>query len=273
MRNNKIFLNIFLSLCLVPTCPVLADGFDAFNAQLKSVTFNDVICAKKYKEPEAGKIFKVETMGKLSGPRSDLKISNEAKKLIIYFEVTGKNNYDKKLQNPTWPGGASGATVGFGYDIGYSSEKSVHDAWINYIPEETIKGLMTCAGKKGEDGRLCTNKIKKLTIDWDSASKQFEYYLPFLIAQTKSAFKNFELLPPSARGALASLVYNRGADTSNTQRRKEMYNIAKLMSQKEYSKIPEQIELMKKLWPNTKGLLIRRDLEAELFRIGIKNNE
>lgn len=275
MKQSKLSSIITLSLLLMSASQAYANtgALTAFDAQLEAVSFDDVMQAKEYRESEAGAAFSVETQGQFAGPRSDLKISEEAKKLIIHFEVSGKSNYENKLVNPTWPGGESGATVGIGFDLGYSKAKAVEDAWGEFIPKSTVQMLMMCVGKTNVAGKECTKQIKSAEIKWLAANQQFEYYLPFIIAQTRGKFKNFDLLPPSSRGALVSLVYNRGASTSNTPRRVEMYNISILMKDKRFSEIPAQILKMQRLWPNIKGLLARRKLEAELFSMGLSENE
>ncbi|HHT4259112.1 TPA: hypothetical protein ACTYZB_004778, partial [Klebsiella variicola] len=180
----------------------------------------------------------------------------------------------KKLTHPVWPGEKSGTTFGFGFDSGYSSASDVKSAWKDFLPEATVAGLMTCAGISGQAALACTNKIKHLVISLDAAEKQFNYYIPFLVAQTQSTFANYDMLSPDCRGALASLVYNRGPNTRNVKGREEMYKISVMMREKRFSEIPEQIRIMKKLWtkPKERGLLKRRELEAQLFEIGLKEN-
>lgn len=251
-----------------------ANELDDFNKELKNISFKEVMLAKKIKEPEAGWAFKVETMGKAAGARSSLEISEEAKELIIAFEISSRKNYKQKLTHPIWPGNESGMTFGFGYDSGYSTKTAIQTTWKDFLPEDTITGLMTCAGISGPSANVCTNKIKHLVISLDAAEKEFNYYLPFLISQTESTFENYELLSPASRGALASLVYNRGPNTRNVPKRVEMYNISVLMREKKFSEIPAQIRSMTRLWtkPKEKGLIKRRNLEAELFEIGLKQN-
>jgi len=44
------------------------------------------------------------------------------------------------------------------------------------------------------------------------------------------------------------------------------------MARREYSKIPGEIRSMKRIWdgdPKMRGLLVRRDLEADLFEKGL----
>jgi GH24 family phage-related lysozyme (muramidase) len=261
-----------ISYALIRNTPfAYADEHHTFKQLLAGLTLNEVLNSKKYVEPEVASVFRVETQGPLKGARSNIKISEDAISLIIACEVTSKSKYNKSLTHPIWPKGHSGATLAFGYDIGQASEESIRNAWVKYLPIETIDEIVKCAGKVGEQGRICTKTIKHVTIPWDAANSQFRFYLPYVIAQTASAFDNFEHLSPDSRGALVSLVYNRGADTSLTKRREEMYNIGELMASMKFSEIPKQIRSMKRLWPGAdqKGLIKRRELEATLFEIGM----
>lgn len=70
-------------------------------------------------------------------------------------------------------------------------------------------------------------------------------------------------LPPDAQGALLSLVFNRGYSLNGDTRR-EMKNIQNYIESKNLAKIANEIRSMKRLWPNVKGLIARRETEAVL---------
>jgi hypothetical protein len=46
-------------------------------------------------------------------------VSQKAIDLIVFYEVNDEPTYTRRYTAPTWPGGASGVTIGIGYDIGY----------------------------------------------------------------------------------------------------------------------------------------------------------
>lgn len=264
---------------LLTTCMVLrninlsyAAEINDFNKLLASVTPQQIIDAKQYKEFEAGRIFGAEANGDMKGNRSDLPISANALNLIVLFEVTNEENYRNNLIHPTWPGGESGATCGIGFDLGYGDDASVTRAWSNYLPPVSVAKLASCSRITGEKANQCTKQIRDVVVPWEAAIAQFKYYLPFVVAQTLYSFKNLEILSPDSRGALVSLVFNRGNDISTKDSRIEMYNIANLMKNKQFEKIPDQILNMKRLWKakDQRGLLIRRNLEADLFKIGLE---
>ena len=58
------------------------------------------------------------------------KVSQAAFDLIIQHETGGRNYYEKVYGgHPVWPGGASGVTTGFGYDLGYVSAAEFQTDW------------------------------------------------------------------------------------------------------------------------------------------------
>ncbi len=56
-------------------------------------------------------------------------------------------------------------------------------------------------------------------------------------------------------------------------RRREMRAIRDYLFAGEYDKVAGEIEAMKRLWPNSRGLRERRDREANLWRRGISETE
>jgi GH24 family phage-related lysozyme (muramidase) len=59
------------------------------------------------------------------------------------------------------------------------------------------------------------------------------------------------------------LVFNRGYSLTGDSRR-EMKNIQNFIDPQNLSKIANEIRSMKRLWPNVKGLIARRETEALL---------
>lgn len=269
-RRNFVTLLITSSVLKNISFSYASENY-SFREELKAFKLQDVIDSKKYLENEAAAVFKVETQGKLKGARSDLTISEDAIALLIAAEVSSEENYKKRLIRPIWPKGDSGATIAIGFDIGQGDKDTIRGAWENYLPNDTVNELVKCAGKTGLQGEMCTKKIQHVVVPWNAAVSQFRYYLPFVVAQTQTAFPNFNLLSPDSRGALVSLIYNRGPDVSLRNKREEMFNIANMMLKKDFSEIPGQIRAMKKLWTkkDQRGLIIRRELEAKLFEIGM----
>lgn len=201
-------------------------------------------------------------------------ISQAAIDLIVNAEVSGKQVYERKYQHPEWPGGASGITIGIGYDCGYQTGPQLWLDWSGKIPDDMIFALDKVVGLKGNTARDALTSIRnRVTVPWDAAMAVFSNTdVPRWIASTEAALPNANLLSPDSLGALVSLCYNRGADfVSGSDRRMEMRNIKAHMQAKEFAKIPQEFRNMKRVWPEMKGLRDRRDAEANLFQRGLSS--
>jgi hypothetical protein len=201
-------------------------------------------------------------------------LSSASLKLILQFEVGGgKSYYDKKLKSPTWPGEASGVTIGVGYDLGYYEKETIQADWEDYLTPKDLKRLLACAGKKGKDAEKAIVAVKDIVIDWDDALAVFKNTtISTFWRKTKLAFPGAENLHPNVRGALLSLVFNRGTSLKG-ERRKEMAAIKDLIATKDYEGIATQLEGMKRVWVGTtiaEGMNRRRDAEAALTRTALK---
>lgn len=209
---------------------------------------------------------------------SKLEISQAAKDLIIFYEVTNKSKYDRDLEGPIWPGGDSGITVGFGYDLGYVSKSELEEEWKGAVHKFVLERLSAVCGLKGQAARTALSSVSQVRIDWDAASRQFsDVLLPIFVAQTEKFLPNLKKLHPDCRGALVSLVFNRGTaltlkdDTRDT--RKEMREIVDLMKVENYTEIPARFRDMTKVWEGqakARGVVLRRRAEAALFEKGLQ---
>jgi GH24 family phage-related lysozyme (muramidase) len=201
-----------------------------------------------------------------------MKLSQKAVDKIIFFEVSSPAYYDKKLKKPTFPGGASGVTIGIGYDLGHNTKLQIAEDWGEFINAATIAKLQEAAGKKGSEAEVLVKKMQEIEIPYDIAREVFVKSLKRYAKAAKDAYDGLEELTPDAQGAIVSLVFNRGADTtSKNDRRKEMHAIKKLVKEKDYDGIAEQFESMKRLWGNDmRGILDRRDIEAKLVKNALR---
>lgn len=212
--------------------------------------------------------------------RSDKLISDRAIALIIAFEVTSEATYNKLYERPYWPKGDSGVTVAIGYDLGYQSDENIQSDWYDFATGDYIVRMQSVRGIKGVPAKRAAASITDVRIPWNAAYGNFTNVLKFYAGQTIRYFPNSEELSEDSFGALVSLVYNRGSSTKKSaddpvDRRREMREIKSLIEARDFSGIPAQIVSMKRLWekdPNAAGLLRRRDLEAELFLIGLQQD-
>ena len=117
-------------------------------------------------------------------------------------------------------------------------------------------------------------------VPWKAAKDQFDGdELKRYIGLTERSLPNFAQLTEYCRGALVSLVYNRGAFFSIPEakdpedRYVEMRQIYAHMCAENYRAIPAEIRRMRRLWvgvPDMAGVVTRRVLEADLFELGMQ---
>lgn len=206
---------------------------------------------------------------------SSTPVSERAIRLIVGFEVISQAYYEKKLIRPIWPGGDSGVTVGVGYDVGYVRKEWLREDWQSLIDEEAISNLVSACGVKGQAASGTLTDYEGVEVPWAVAEKQFRNRsLPLYVAETMNSLPNAEMLSAQCLGALVSLVYNRGASFKlKGPRYEEMRAIRLHMVTKAFSKVPEELRRMKRIWEGKglDGLIARRELEAKLFEIGLKS--
>lgn len=197
------------------------------------------------------------------------KPSAKTLELLLEYEVGGgKEYYDKYLSKFTWPGGASGPTIGIGIDCGYYSADEIADMF-SYLEEDKLKLVQNASKKTGAAGKEYTRVLRKaeITMGWETAEEIFERVTwPKFAKLAEKAFPDLNKLHKDAYGAIVSIVFNRGTSMKGDSR-KEMRNIRAYVPEKNYKKIAQEIRSMKRLWEgkNLDGLLKRRDAEAALM--------
>ena len=201
-------------------------------------------------------------------------IAQEAFDLIVSEEVTSEPFYRKKLRRPIWPGGASGVTIGVGYDLGQVTRSQLWADWKGHIPDTMNAALEKRAlGIRGQAAAARARDLQgAVNVPWEAAiAVHRDCVLPRFVAKLRAALPNTEQLGPDCLGALASLVFNRGFSfTKPEDRYVEMRNIRAHMEACDFAAIPDELRHMKRLWPNLRGLQTRRDHEAALFERGLK---
>src|SRR2546423_6234559 len=184
-------------------------------------------------------------------------LTEKAQKLIFDFEGID--------QPGDWPGGASGITIGLGYDLGYESAGDFEKDWQALLGADFVT-LSQVLGLKGADAQAKAPGLKAIKIKSADADQVFlERSVPKYQALTQQAFPGVDALPADAQGALFSLVYNRGT-SMNGDSRKEMRAIRDAVPNGDLQEIADQLRAMKRLWEGKglDGLLKRRDAEADL---------
>jgi GH24 family phage-related lysozyme (muramidase) len=284
-RYLRIIPGVIVYVALSPSISEAQQPEQAFQSMLTDVE-NDpsyAAGAVQFREPE----FRQQgpsldqQRGNANLPRrwsSDKAISNRAISLITAFEVTNKATYVRLYSHSTWPQGASGVTVGIGYDLGYPTAEDIETDWVQLLGDSATKKLQSVQGIVGYPAKAAAEQIHDVEISWDNAIANFAAILKLYAGETIRYFPNSEELSPDSFGALVSLVYNRGSSTGaipgdTLDRRREMREIKQLCLSRKFNLIPEQIRKMERLWQNNSaasGLIRRRDLEALLFEAGLK---
>ena len=189
-------------------------------------------------------------------------ISKTARDLILETE-----GFSSK---PDWPGGQSGVTIGFGYDLGYVTVDQFESDWGERIKPDARERLKAVVGLRGQRARNRIGELSGLRVSRSAAMAVFDSRtLPLYELRTAQAFPGVEALPEDARGALVSLVYNRGTsmlDSSPDDRRREMRAIRDAVAAGDLAAIAAQLRAMKRLWEGKGlgGLIARREEEAQL---------
>lgn len=191
---------------------------------------------------------------------------------IQRHETGGKAYYTKRLTGVEWPGGASGPTIGVGFDLGYNSRAQIQTAWQGVASPAELSALLACAGVTGSKAKALASRYRRAVhFTWEEAQVPFvRDTLPRFTAQTKAAFRLSDKLHPHSNAALTSLVFNRGPSMSGNSRR-HMVQIRDLLAGNRVDKVPQIFMDMRVLWQGKglDGLLTRRKEEAELFSSGI----
>lgn len=212
------------------------------------------------------------------------RVSERAFKLIVDYETGGREFYEKHYRKrAVWPKGASGVTIGFGYDLGYVTAAEFEHDWAA-LPAGDRSILAKTIGMNGGNRsaaqmQAALASVKSVIVEWELAGAVFKARtLPKFAGMTWRALQNCNLLSGDCFGALVSLAFNRGASFSMTpkpghaDRWVQMRAIRQHMASKNFAAIPQEFLNMIPLWKGTEietGMRRRRTDEARLFRDGL----
>lgn len=214
-------------------------------------------------------------------PGTSMVVSKKGLEAIIQYEVSSKKNYNNKLKAPMWPGGASGITIGIGYDLGHNSAEKITSDWKKHLSAGDLAKLLKGAKIKGEKARLAlSDEIKSVDVSYEAAIEVFNSVsVPEFARKVVAIYPGVAALPPDAQSAILSLLYNRGYKLEDdidkktnkpNNRRLEMRNLVPLVSERNLKAIANEFRKMKRLWDINKagGLIARREDEAKLVENG-----
>jgi hypothetical protein len=210
------------------------------------------------------------------------KVSQTAFNLIVQHETGGQNYYERVYGgHPEWPGGASGITIGFGYDLGYVSATEFKADWSSALGQSVVDRFINThtigangSGLGASRMKTLVRQLRDIVIIWETAEKVFRSTtLPKFALLTDRHLPNCEELNGDCFGALVSVTFNRGASYDMSgDRYTEMRAIKKAMQNKTFSEIPGLIRDMTRIWAWTSieaEMRRRREDEAKLFEKGL----
>lgn len=198
-----------------------------------------------------------------------MKTSSAAIELILESEGVD--------QPSRWPGGGSGITLGFGFDLGFYTPDQLTEAWGRYLKPEHLAALKTALGKTGNAARAIASRFAAIKVTRAESLEVFHRItLPTWEAKTAKAFPGADSLPPDAFGGLVSLCFNRGTQIDASDRRREMLAIKNHIAAWDgtakklpnlLAEIAAQFRSMKRIWlgKGLDGLITRRENEARLI--------
>ena len=207
------------------------------------------------------------------GSASATPISRTAFELIVEFEVSSEQVYTRKYRGPIWPGGASGVTIGIGYDVGYATKAQLAADFGGHIADRTIAALGAAIGVTGVAAQqVARNLAGSVDVPWAAAIRVHrDRVMPRWVGLVERSLPHTDAIGPDCLGALVSLTYNRGASFGKSgDRYAEMRSIKSHMSASDFQAVPADIRSMKRLWPTVPGLQKRREREARLFEQGLQ---
>lgn len=201
---------------------------------------------------------------------------------IALEETGGLAYYNANTRWPHFPGGASGITIGVGYDLRYNTREDFFETWGSYLPDNVLAELANDIGKKGTQKRVKEIRGLGIEIPFKTAWLVFiKKTLPRFYNDTKKIYPSLERLPTLCRSVLVSIVFNRGNDLTG-ERRTEMRAIQSILEKANQTgldkarvkallgEVEDQIISMKRLWNISSGLVKRRQAEANLWRAGLE---
>jgi hypothetical protein len=143
----------------------------------------------------------------------------------VTFDSEGNDNpkspfFSRQLH---WPGGASGVTIGRGYDIGgRSSETVLQDLTASGVDSATAEKIAAGAGLSGADAKkfVSDNRSQVGYITRESQKQLFERIYPDYVDAAKSSYEghvadlpnatSWEDLQPRVRDVAVDFAYQQG---------------------------------------------------------------
>jgi len=202
-------------------------------------------------------------------PAGNLSISPESHDLIIEYETGGRSGYNPR---PEVPPGASGVTIGVGYDCGYNTAAQIAADWGGVLPAAQVARLQTVAGRTGAMARAILPRVADIRVPWEAALKVYETRtVPRFARDTERAYPGILRLAPTIQGVMLSTSFNRGTAFSPYARRRELVWSRDDIAAGRVANLPSYQLQMRRLWPSIPGLQRRYAAHAGLMQKAINS--
>jgi hypothetical protein len=188
--------------------------------------------------------------------------------LITRWEVSGRPNFERRLSGPICPGGASGPTIGIGYDLGHQTAAEIRRVW-HWHPavDRLATGSKQTGASRCKAWRAAHRDIR---ITWDDAIRVFTAdSLPKYRGMALRALPGLAQQTPGHIGGLTSTGYRRGWSMEGERMREKRVIRSDCVPQGSADCSAGQVIAMCRLWagtPNGKGQCNRSHDEARVIR-------
>lgn len=187
--------------------------------------------------------------------------------LVVRWEIGSQAQYVRKYQGVICPGGASGPTIGIGFDLGTQTPAEIRAAW-GWHPD--IDRLVTASGQVGpEKCKAWRAAHRDIRVSYDDALRVFATHdWPRYMAMAARAYRNgWADLTLNHQRALGGNGYNRGFSFLGS-RRTEMREVRDTcVPGNDAPCTAGQLRASCRVWDSQpdirKGLCARRYAEAE----------
>lgn len=188
--------------------------------------------------------------------------------LIVRYEISSPAVYTRRYQAPVCPGGASGPTIGIGYDLGQQTPARIAADWATH-PD--VDRLVTASGQVGP-GRCAAWRAANADIRVPYAQAEHVFasaVLPDFVRQAGRALHSgWDGLGARPKGASVSMGFNRGWSMAGSRNAEKRVLRDTCVPADDAGCVAAQLRGMQRLWPGTQspnpGLRARREAEAQL---------
>lgn len=203
-------------------------------------------------------------------PAESQELDPVATALIVRWEVGSEAQYTRKYQGVICPGGASGPTIGIGYDLGHQTPATIRHEWAGH-PD--VDRLAAGSGKTGPAACAAYRKAHRdIVVPLGMAKQVFEEStLPAYTRMAERALgrETWKGLPPPFKSGMKSLGYNRGWSMTGSRNTEKVVIKRDCAPRRDAECGATQLIAMCRIWegtPNYTGLCNRRKDEARVIR-------